>query len=486
MKKQYDSKDDKNSLKKNLKRTIAFSMALLLAGSLVAGSTAYAGDNDHKGLLLVSEKKEVVKGGLDVSDIVEEAMPSVVTITTLSVQEVQSYYGLFGYGGYAPYEQEVEGGGSGIIIGKNEDELLIVTNYHVVKDATKVTIGFIDNSVYDAEVQGYDIAKDLAVVSVKLDDLTDDTVRSINIARVGSSDDLKVGEQVVAIGNALGYGQSVTTGIVSAKNRQMNNATSKITSNSSDGVNLIQTDAAINPGNSGGALLNMNGEVVGINSAKTASTYVEGMGYAIAISDVTSTLEKLMSFTSRELLDDDEHGMIGINVFDVSELDSQKYGFPMGAYVAEVVEGGAAEEAGIPEDSILIAFDGYDVSCVDDLLSYLSYYAPGETVEVIVSVREKNGLFTEETYSVTLHEQEKKDQEEEEDAISDGDSDREKKSSRPNKEKKDDEFFDDSDPWVFDEFDDLAPFFEGEESDDEDSDSRSREDIFKEWDNRNF
>ena len=479
MKKAFD--DKKFNVRKIVKRTAAFSMAALLIGSLTAGTAAYAANNENKiSLLKVENTGEVVKGGLDVSDIVEEAMPSVVTITTLSVQEVQNYYGLFGYGGFAPYQQEVEGGGSGIIIGKNDDKLLIVTNYHVVKDATKVTIGFIDGSAYDADVQGFDIGMDLAVVSVELDDLTDDTVRSINIAKIGSSDDLKVGEQVVAIGNALGYGQSVTTGIVSAKNRQMNNYTSKITSGSTvNGVNLIQTDAAINPGNSGGALLNMKGEVVGINSAKTASTYVEGMGYAIAITDVTSTLEKLMTLISRDELKDDEHGVIGISVFDVSETDSQKYGFPMGAYIAEVTEDSAADEAGIPEGGIVTGFDGFEVSCVEDLLTYLSYYAPGETVDVAVMVR-KGGEFEEETYSVTLKEQEKKDIK---DAVSDSSDEEDKKSSRDDAE--DDEFFDDEDPWDFDEFDDIMPF-DNEEIPDDGQDNRSREDIFKEWENRNF
>ena len=480
MKKTFDDNNNKFNLRKIVKRTAAFSMAALLVGSLTAGTAAYAQSNNSKASLLkVENTGEVVKGGLDVSDIVEEAMPSVVTITTLSVQEMQSYYGLFGYGGFAPYEQEVEGGGSGIIIGKNDDRLLIVTNYHVVQDATKVTIGFIDESVYDAEVEGYDIAKDLAVVSVALDDLTDDTVRSINIAKIGSSDDLKVGEQVVAIGNALGYGQSVTTGIVSAKNRHMNNSTSTISSDSSStGVNLIQTDAAINPGNSGGALLNMNGEVVGINSAKTASTYVEGMGYAIAISDVTNTLEKLMSLTERDQLADDEHGVIGISVFDVSETDSKKYGFPMGAYIAEVTEDGPADEAGIPAGGIVTGFDGFEVSCVSDLLTYLSYYAPGETVDVDVMVRDGHE-FVEETFSVTLKEQEKKATE---DAVSDSSAEEDKKSSRDDAQ--DDESFEEEDPWDFDEFDDIMPF-DNDESDDG-QDNRSREDIFKEWENRNF
>lgn len=231
-------------------------------------------------------KSEKAKGSLDVSDIAAEGMKSVVAITTKSVQDVQNYLGYYGFGGSQGYstQQEVEGSGSGIIVGKNDDNLLIATNYHVVEGADTVSVTCIDGETYEATVNGYDEDKDLAVVSVALSDISDDTMDQIQVATMGSSDDLKVGEQVVAIGNALGYGQSVTTGIVSAKNRKLNSDGSE-GDEDSDAVNLIQTDAAINPGNSGGALLNMNGEVIGINSAKLASTEVEGMGYAIAISD---------------------------------------------------------------------------------------------------------------------------------------------------------------------------------------------------------
>ena len=222
-------------------------------------------------------------------------MKFVVSITTKSVEEVQNYYGYFGFGNGFTTQQEVEGSGSGIIIGKNDSELLIATNYHVIEGADTVSVTCADGEVYEAEAKGYDADRDLAVVSVALDDISDDTMDAIAVAPIGSSDDLKIGEQVVAIGNALGYGQSVTTGIVSAKNRQLDD--NGQADEDSDGVNLIQTDAAINPGNIGGALLNMDGEVVGINSAKLASTEVEGMGYAIAISDVSDVLEDLMNET---------------------------------------------------------------------------------------------------------------------------------------------------------------------------------------------
>ena len=313
-------------LKRKLKKAASISLCAVLAGGLAAGT--YTGVNyltgyeqsvqaasEDKVELLKSEKKSddskddskdesTAKGSLDVSDIVEAAMPSIVSITTKSVEEVQSYYGMFGqYGAYSPsQEQEVQGSGSGIIIGKNDSELLIATNYHVVEGAETLSVGFCDSTACEAKVKGYDSEKDLAVVAVSLDDIDSDTMDAITIATIGNSDDLKVGAQVVAIGNALGYGQSVTTGIVSAKNRQLNSddTVGDYDSDSNSATNLIQTDAAINPGNSGGALLNMNGEVVGINSAKLASTAVEGIGYAIAISDVTDTLENLMNEETRE------------------------------------------------------------------------------------------------------------------------------------------------------------------------------------------
>ena len=329
-------KNRNEELKRKLKKAASISLCAVLAGGLAAGT--YTGVNyltgyeqsvqaasEDKVELLKSEKKSddskddskdesTAKGSLDVSDIVEAAMPSIVSITTKSVEEVQNYYGMFGqYGAYSPsQEQEVQGSGSGIIIGKNDSELLIATNYHVVEGAETLSVGFCDSTACEAKVKGYDSEKDLAVVAVSLDDIDSDTMDAITIATIGNSDDLKVGAQVVAIGNALGYGQSVTTGIVSAKNRQLNSddTVGDYDSDSNSATNLIQTDAAINPGNSGGALLNMNGEVVGINSAKLASTAVEGIGYAIAISDVTDTLESLMNEETRDKVDN--HGVLGI------------------------------------------------------------------------------------------------------------------------------------------------------------------------------
>ena len=348
------------------------------------------------------------KGNLDVSEIASEALPSIVSITTKSVQEVQNYFGMYGMYGYAPQqqEQEVEGSGSGIIVGKNDDELLIATNYHVVEGADTLSVAFTDGNAVEASVKGFDEERDLAVVSVSLDDVKDDTMDAISIAKIGSSDDLKVGEQVIAIGNALGYGQSVSTGIVSAKNRRMdsdNNTVTDGSDDSSDGVNLIQTDAAINPGNSGGALLNMEGEVVGINSAKLASTEVEGMGYAIAISDVTDILQNLMNETSRDKLDDSEHGVLGIEGSSVSSEAVQMYGIPAGVFVKKVTEGGAADKAGLKANSVITEFNGKTVSSIDQLIEYLSYYEPDEEVELTVQVPHGTS-YKEETVKVTLDE----------------------------------------------------------------------------------
>ena len=420
-------KNRNEELKRKLKKAASISLCAVLAGGLAAGT--YTGVNyltgyeqsvqaasEDKVELLKSEKKSddskddskdesTAKGSLDVSDIVEAAMPSIVSITTKSVEEVQSYYGMFGqYGAYSPsQEQEVQGSGSGIIIGKNDSELLIATNYHVVEGAETLSVGFCDSTACEAKVKGYDSEKDLAVVAVSLDDIDSDTMDAITIATIGNSDDLKVGAQVVASGNALGYGQSVTTGIVSAKNRQLNSddTVGDYDSDSNSATNLIQTDAAINPGNSGGALLNMNGEVVGINSAKLASTEVEGIGYAIAISDVTDTLENLMNEETRDKVDN--HGVLGITVQSVDSEVSEAYGVPEGVLVRDVTEGGVADKAGIEAKTIITKFAGKVVTTKEQLVDFLSYYEPGEDVELTIEVPDGKG-YKEETVTVTLGE----------------------------------------------------------------------------------
>ena len=415
-------KNRNEELKRKLKKAASISLCAVLAGGLAAGT--YTGVNYLTGYeqsvqaaskeqitLLKSDKESddsdskeesTAKGSLDVSDIVEETMPSIVSITTKSVEEVQSYYGMFGqYGAYSPEQREVQGSGSGIIIGKNDTELLIATNYHVVDGAETLSVGFCDSTACEAKVKGYDSEKDLAVVAVSLDDIDSDTMDAISIATIGNSDNLKVGEQVVAIGNALGYGQSVTTGIVSAKNRQLNSddTVGDYDSDSNSATNLIQTDAAINPGNSGGALLNMNGEVVGINSAKLASTEVEGIGYAIAISDVTDTIESLMNEETRDKVED--HGVLGIIVQTVDSTVTEAYGVPEGVLVREVTEGGAADDAGIEARSIITKFAGKTVTTKEQLVDFLSYYEPGEDVELTIEVPDGKE-YKEETVTVTL------------------------------------------------------------------------------------
>ena len=472
------NKDNRNDkIRKIAKKGLTFSLCAVLAGGLAAGSfegvnklagwsgatTVEAASNKDETTLTYakSEKKDAdasdsksdtgkdtgstAKGSLDVSEIVSEALPSIVSITTKSVQEVQNYFGMYGMYGYAPQqqEQEVEGSGSGIIVGKNDDELLIATNYHVVEGADTLSVAFTDGNAVEASVKGFDEERDLAVVSVSLDDVEDDTMDAISIAKIGSSDDLKVGEQVIAIGNALGYGQSVTTGIVSAKNRRMdsdNNTVTDGSDDSSDGVNLIQTDAAINPGNSGGALLNMEGEVVGINSAKLASTEVEGMGYAIAISDVTDILQNLMNETSRDKLDDSEHGVLGIKGSSVSSEAVQMYGIPAGVFVKKVTEGGAADKAGLKANSVITEFNGKTVSSINQLIEYLSYYEPDEEVELTVQVPHGTS-YKEETVKVTLDENTDADDSDD----NDKDSKKSKKDSKKSSKDADEDVDEDTD-----------------------------------------
>ena len=472
------NKDNRNDkIRKIAKKGLTLSLCAVLAGGLAAGSfeginkltgwngaaTVEAASKDETTLTYAkSEKKEnaddsdsktddskdtasTAKGSLDVSEIASEALPSIVSITTKSVQEVQNYFGMYGMYGYAPQqqEQEVEGSGSGIIVGKNDDELLIATNYHVVEGADTLSVAFTDGNAVEASVKGFDEERDLAVVSVSLDDVKDDTMDAISIAKIGSSDDLKVGEQVIAIGNALGYGQSVTTGIVSAKNRRMdsdNNTVTDGSDDSSDGVNLIQTDAAINPGNSGGALLNMEGEVVGINSAKLASTEVEGMGYAIAISDVTDILQNLMNETSRDKLDDSEHGVLGIEGSSVSSEAVQMYGIPAGVFVKKVTEGGAADKAGLKANSVITEFNGKTVSSTDQLIEYLSYYEPDEEVELTVQVPHGTS-YKEETVKVTLDENTDADDSDD----NDKDSKKSKKDSKKSSKDADEDVDEDTD-----------------------------------------
>lgn len=327
-----------------------------------------------------------VGNGMDVSTIAENVMPSVVAINISAIVEQQ---GMFGY----TQQYEAEGSGSGIIIGENDSELLMVTNNHVVSDATTVNVTFADGESYEAQVKSTDSDTDLAIVVVKLSDIKESTMNQIKIATIGDSDSLKVGEQVVAIGNALGYGQSVTTGIVSAKDR----------TNSTNTTPLIQTDAAINPGNSGGALLNMKGEVIGINSSKYSDTTVEGMGYAIPITAVQDRLDDLMNRQTREKVDESEKGYLGISCAIVSSDVSEAYGIPEGVLVTDVASKSAAEKAGIKANYVITKIDGQSISSAEELTEKLNYYAVGETVPITYEYL-KDDAYVEKTVDVTLME----------------------------------------------------------------------------------
>lgn len=397
---------------RNIKKGSKFVATALAFG--VLASTAFQGSNylynkANGGTVTATDKAELNiasavsssstdAAGIDtdssasVSAIAEAAMPSLVAITNKSVQEMQSMFG-------QTQAYESESSGSGIIIGKTDTELLMVTNNHVVSGAQDLSVGFADESVAEAAVKGTDADHDIAVIAVKLSDLSEDTLSAIKVIEIGSSSNLEVGEQVVAIGNALGYGQSVTTGIVSALNREV---TIDNTANT-----LIQTDAAINPGNSGGALLNMSGQLVGINSAKYSDTSVEGMGYAIPVDDVVDIIENLMNRQVRtEKAAEGERGFLGISGQDVTSEVSQAYDMPKGVYITSVETGSAAEQVGLQKGDIITKFDGTSVSALADLKEQLAYYKTGEQVEITYSTRE-NGQYAEKTATVTLGQNQK-------------------------------------------------------------------------------
>ena len=323
----------------------------------------------------------------DVTNVVEEVMPSVVSITNTSVI-TQSFWG-------QQFQSENQSSGSGIIVGENDTELLIVTNNHVISDSTELKVQFIDGSIADAKVKGTDSNMDLAVIAVALNSLDSDTISNISIAVLGDSESLKVGEPAIAIGNALGYGQSVTTGVISALNRQI-----AMSEDGSTSGTLIQTDAAINPGNSGGALLNVRGEVIGINSNKMGGSAIEGMGYAIPISNAKPIIEDLMNRETKDKVDEAKKGYLAISGLNVTQDVSTMYGMPEGVYVAQVYSG-AAYEAGILKGDIITAFDGSSVRTMEDLQGYLEYYEIGEQVTVTIQ-RPNAGGYIEQQLIVTL------------------------------------------------------------------------------------
>ena len=417
----------KQKKKKNFGRTIAKTVCIALVFGVVAGA-AFQGTN-FVGQKLFGDKVTAPvsqdasadtaapevgtvqpqtgnSGSEDsaasVSAIVKQCMPSLVAITNVSVKEVQNYWG---FGWYSqPQQQESTSTGTGIIIGQNDSELLIVTNNHVITGATNLSVVFsVDEgkdgtTPVEAQIKGSDATKDVGVIAVKLSDIPAETMSAIKTATIGDSSQMQVGDQVIAIGNALGYGQSVTKGIVSALDRE-------VTLQNDDGSTisnkLIQTDAAINPGNSGGALLNMKGEVIGINEAKLSSNYVEGMGYAIPISDVEGIIGDLQNLQTRSEVDSEKMGYLGVTCQDVTSDIAQQYDMPEGVYLKSVVAGCAADKAGLKLGDILTRFDGMGVTTYDTLRDRLQYYEAGETVEVTVQSPE-NGSYVEKTVSLTL------------------------------------------------------------------------------------
>ena len=324
----------------------------------------------------------------DVTQVVEAVMPACVSITNNFTQTVQDFWG-------QTYSQDETASGSGIIIGENEQELLIVTNNHVVDSTEQLYVQFIDGETVEAQVKGTDASADLAVVAVKLDTIADSTKQEICIARMGDSDSLKIGEPAIAIGNALGYGQSVTTGVISALNRKIES------SNSEEGTSLIQTDAAINPGNSGGALLNMRGEVIGINSNKIGGSSIEGMGYAIPISTARPIIEDLMERQTRTKYSEEERGYLGISGINVTSDLSENFSMPQGIFVAQVYSGTGAEAAGLVRGNIVVAFDGVTVQNQEELTKQMQYYKAGESVEITIMVNSANG-YQQKNVTVTL------------------------------------------------------------------------------------
>ncbi len=358
-----------------------------IAGSMVSGTnvgnTTLNGEESLSGIALTQNVTAVTT---DVSEVVEEVMPAMVSIMSTYVEKY-SYFGQV-------MQREGSGSGSGIIVGENETELLIATNYHVVENAVKLTVNFTDGSNAEAVVKGTDVDMDLAVIAISLETLSEDTKESIAIAKLGDSDNLKLGEPVIAIGNALGIGQSVSGGYVSALNRE-------VTMDDGSTGTFIQTDAAINQGNSGGALLNIRGEVIGINSSKIGGELVEGMGFAIPISAAQPILEELMLKETRTEVAEGKRGYIGIRLTTVTEDDVTRYGMPRGIYVFEVIEGLAAHEAGVLHGDIITEFDGTRIKSNEELQEQLKYYSYGETVEITV-MRNQNGAYREMTLSLTL------------------------------------------------------------------------------------
>ena len=415
----FDEKAEELKTKKKVRnKKIAFILACAVlfgavSGGMFALSNSIVTKLANAKFNIASTQTFLTKGDgevvqSDIADMVEACMPSIVSISSKSVTEVMTFFGV--------YERENMGSGSGIIIGKNDTELLVVTNYHVVSDSTDLSVMLYDteismdpqntqqkldkDEVLKAQIKGYDSDKDLAVISIKLDSISAEQLAKMRVATIGDSSSIRAGEKVVAIGNSLGYGQSVTQGIVSATKRAVT-LESQTTQGASVTNTFIQTDAAINPGNSGGALLNMKGEVIGINSVKIAASGVEGMGYAIPITDVEEIIGELMVRETREVVDEDKQGFLGVTIADVSSEVANLYGMPEGVFVESVSDGSAAQKAGIKKGYIITKFDDYSVRTGAQLQDRLTYYKAGEKKTITVQVPGEDG-YVEKELEITL------------------------------------------------------------------------------------
>lgn len=360
-------------------------------------STAASVQSEDKKVVATTTSANTTATVTDVSTVVQNVMPSMVSITSKATEVTQSFFG-------QAYQYETEGSGSGIIVGQSDTELLIATNNHVVEGSDELTVYFINDDTATAKIKGTDSDMDLAVIAVDLSSMSSETLGEISVATLGDSDALQVGEPAIAIGNALGYGQSVTTGVISALNRQVN--TDGSSESSEDGAGFIQTDAAINAGNSGGALVNLQGQVIGINSMKISSgsyteASVEGMGYAIPISAARPIIDELMNKETRDKVDEDQMGYLGIRGATIGDEMHQVYNMPYGIFVSEVVENSAAEKAGLQAGDIIVKFDGTKISTYEELQQQLHYYAAGETIELQVQ-RQANGEYVDQTITITL------------------------------------------------------------------------------------
>ncbi|MBQ4530582.1 MAG: trypsin-like peptidase domain-containing protein [Lachnospiraceae bacterium] len=408
----YQESNNKKKLEKKkgfLKKAVGMTVAAAMLGCVAGG--AFWGINRAAEYIFYDEDAQTVEEPevpevvttttssststtvTDVTKVVENVMPSVVSITTTATEVAQSFFG-------QSYQYETQGSGSGIIVGQSDTELLIATNNHVVEGSDTLTVYFINDDTATAKIKGTDSDMDLAVIAVDLSTISSETLGQISVATLGDSDALQVGEPAVAIGNALGYGQSVTTGVISALNRAVDEASEE------ESKGFIQTDAAINAGNSGGALLNIQGQVIGINSMKISSNSygeasVEGMGYAIPISAAKPIIDELMNKETRDKVAETDMGYLGIRGATVGDEMHEVYNMPYGIFVSEVVPGSAAEQAGLLSGDVIVKFDGTKISSYEELQNQLQYYSAGETIELVVQ-RTTNGAYTEQTISITL------------------------------------------------------------------------------------